>query len=641
MTRFKVEVVALTPEAEDAFWAAAEETPLRNVLDPARYRLLRPLTDRQADLPLRNFAPRLIQQRYVTPGTHLYLPPGPEQAVPPPEPDPAVEQPPRKARGGQQRKGTRLNVRVVDGSSQRPEKARFGEVRPSAITEREATELAYLREISRVASLLRVGLSVLVVCEKIIVGHLWEQMVTGADRRAVPLEVDMEPDSAQDESGGMFGGLGATPSFRARQLARLRELLRTQKEGDVVVIPHLDLLAGGSDASLAMETREIVELVFRTEGIMLAFVDPTLTLPEVVAERFSVRVTIAGSPRMVVNDQGEECGLERVLVTQAEADRFAGFDETDFYKYVGGMNPVRLRQAMAYAYAAHEGNEGATVAELRDTVRAFKAQTSANFEVPNVTFRDIGGYDDVKNEIKDAIDLLLRSTNVEERLRSELIPRGFIFYGPPGTGKTLFAKAIANEMDATIQVVSGPEVTNMYVGESERRVRELFAEARRNAPSVLVFDEFDSIAGQRSGWTDGGARAGNAVVAQILTEMDGFRPDVPMLVIGTTNRIDIIDEALLRPSRFQAIPIQLPDGDTRRQIIEVHRRNFEVDLEPGVLELLTEATEGRNGDEIRSIFRDAYRREKQRGIPADTFQLGELAGRLQRAERERRNRGGV
>src|SRR5215208_962862 len=99
---------------------------------------------------------------------------------------------------------------------------------------------------------------------------------------------------------------------------------------------------------------------------------------------------------------------------------------------------------------------------------------------------------------------------ISERQRGDLIPRGFIFHGPPGTGKTLFAKAIANKLNATIQVVSGPEITDMYVGESERKVRELFAAARRNAPAVLVFDEFDSIATRRSGRDDGGSRAGNA-----------------------------------------------------------------------------------------------------------------------------------
>ena len=189
----------------------------------------------------------------------------------------------------------------------------------------------------------------------------------------------------------------------------------------------------------------------------------------------------------------------------------------------------------------------------------FKANNSATFELPNVSLDAIGGYDDVKVELQKALDIINGAISapggLSPQMRNELIPRGFIFHGPPGTGKTLFAKAVATAMGGTIQVVSGPEVTDMYVGESERKLRDLFAEARRNAPAVLVFDEFDSIAGKRTGRDDGGSRAGNAVVAQLLTELDGFRPEVPVLIIGTTNRIDIIDEALLRPSRFREIKI--------------------------------------------------------------------------------------
>ena len=216
-------------------------------------------------------------------------------------------------------------------------------------------------------------------------------------------------------------------------------------------------------------------------------------------------------------------------------------------------------------------------------------------------------------------------------MRNELIPRGFIFHGPPGTGKTLFAKAIATEIGGTIQVVSGPEVTDMYVGESERKLRELFAEARRNAPAVLVFDEFDSIAAKRTGRDDGGSRAGNAVVAQLLTELDGFRPEVPVLIIGTTNRIDIIDEALLRPSRFRAIKIGLPEepgsaqGDRPHPCASISRWTCGDEL----LDAIANATNGMNGDEIRSIFRDAKANElvgdRRR---ANARVLGEMVGRL-------------
>jgi transitional endoplasmic reticulum ATPase len=192
-------------------------------------------------------------------------------------------------------------------------------------------------------------------------------------------------------------------------------------------------------------------------------------------------------------------------------------------------------------------------------------------------------------------------------------------------------------LNATIQVVSGPEITDMYVGESERKVRELSAEARRNAPAVLVFDEFDSIATRRSGRDDGGSRAGNAIVAQILTEMDGFRPDVPMLVIGTTNRLDILDDALLRPSRFQALGIGLPSLTARRSIAEVHARHFRVEVAPELLDVIAAATDGLNGDEIRSLFRDACVGLFCQDPPilVDARRLGWLVGRIRQSLEQR------
>ncbi|NEO73338.1 ATP-binding protein, partial [Moorena sp. SIO3H5] len=341
----------------------------------------------------------------------------------------------------------------------------------------------------------------------------------------------------------------------------------------------------------------------------------------------------SGVSRTVVYPNGEEKSIGRALVTADEAAHFQDFDPEGLYKNVAGMNPIRLRHAIKYAVQEQAGTEKVPVTRLYQAIRAFKAQTSVNFEVPDVTFANIGGYEQVKGELNKAIRLMTGSYDLpNEQLRRELIPRGFIFHGPPGTGKTLFAKAIANQLNATIQVVSGPEVTDMYVGESERKVRELFAEARRNAPAVLVFDEFDSIATKRSGRDDGGTRAGNAIVAQILTEMDGFRPDVPMLVIGTTNRLDIIDEALLRPSRFKAIAIGRPNLRARRAIAQVHAQHFNIELSSELLELIATETEGMSGDDIRSIFRDAYvglHCEKP-PRPVDAHRLGELVGLLRK-----------
>lgn len=500
---------------------------------------------------------------------------------------------------------------------------------PARLDDATAVRLAYSLEIEQVASFLRTGLSALVYCDKLVVEHLWRPIATQANLGAVLLEVPEE-----DEGGLMPRGL------RQRQLAELRKLMRDLKQGDVLIIPHLDLLAGGSEANLPGEARELTELLYSaSDRLLLAFSDRSVVIPEVLAARFAVRAMIVGVPRAVPDSGGEPRLLGDALVTANEAAHFTGYTAEGLYKNVSGMNPVRLRQAIAYAVQEHAAGGGAPVPvdRLIQAIRAFKAQTSANFEVPNVSFADIGGYEDVKAELGRALSLMTGSYNLPEGLQRELIPRGFIFHGPPGTGKTLFAKAIASQLNATIQVVSGPEITDMYVGESERKVRELFAEARRNAPAVLVFDEFDSIATRRSGRDDGGSRAGNAIVAQILTEMDGFRPDVPMLVIGTTNRLDIIDDALLRPSRFQAIGIGLPSPTARRSIAQVHSRHFRVEVAPELLDVIAAATDGLNGDEIRSLFRDAcvglYCQDPP--IPVDARRLGWLVGRIRQALEQR------
>ncbi len=500
---------------------------------------------------------------------------------------------------------------------------------PTDISEKDAVRLAYAQEIDSTASFLRAGLSVLVRCEKLVVEHLWREMAQRANLTPIELTV---PD---EEEGSMM-----PRSLRQRQLATLKNLIKDLKVGDILVIPHLDLLAGGSDTNLPTESRELIELVYKqSDRLMLAFADRSQDIPEVLAARFAVRLLISGVSRTVIIYPNEEPkNIGKALVTQDEADHFEDFDPEGLYKNIAGMNPIRLRHALKYAVQEVAGQKKVPVTRLYQAIRAFKAQTSLNFEVPDVTFDDIGGYEQVKAELNKALRLMTGSYNLpNEQLRRELIPRGFIFHGPPGTGKTLFAKAIANQLNANIQVVSGPEVTDMYVGESERKVRELFAEARRNAPAVLVFDEFDSIATKRSGRDDGGTRSGNALVAQILTEMDGFRPDVPMLVIGTTNRLDIIDEALLRPSRFKAIAINRPDLPARRAITKVHAQHFNIEVSSELIEVIAAETKGMSGDDLRSLFRDAcvglYCEEPPR--PADAQRFGELVGLLRKAATDR------
>jgi transitional endoplasmic reticulum ATPase len=509
---------------------------------------------------------------------------------------------------------------------------------PRELTDAEAVRIAYREIATKAGAYLDAGLSVLIRCDKLLVENLARQ-ITGHSGRT-PRVVEAPP-AAPDPAG-------IQPTRRQQALLALQQAVRTANPAtDVVLVAHLDLLAGGADAALGAEARELTDVLYEPvtapdgsradDCVLLAFVDPSLVIPEVLANRFAVRLAVDTLPREVPTADGGTMPIGVALVTAGEAAVFAGFDPVGLYKHVAGMNAIRLRHAIRFAVHVHRGT-GAPFGRLVEELRVFKAATSTrSFEVPNVRFDQIGGYADVRAEMRRALTLIAGTRDMSDELRSELAPRGFIFHGPPGTGKTLFAKAVATALEGTILVVSGPEVTDMYLGESERRVREIFAEARRNAPSVVVFDEFDAIAGRRTGHSDGGSRAGNAIVAQLLTEMDGFRGAVQVLVIGTTNRLDIIDNALLRPSRFRPVRIDLPDLEACRAIAEVHAGHFGIDVTPEVLDAIAQATLGMNGDEIRSIFRD-LRADQVLGTAGGLSvprHLGILVGRLRRTAQER------
>jgi transitional endoplasmic reticulum ATPase len=579
--------------------------PFREALDSAGCLLTEPLSPETGALPLRAVHVTWIDPATLPDGRPRYRPLGPARPVVP---------------VAQEAEHRRQAPAAGEGGPQP------GWSRPAELTDEHATQAAYYRQIDEVASFLRADLSVLVVCEKAVVQHLAAHMVRTAGREAQVIQAPPSgaESDAPDAEQSPFPVIGAPASLGQREMAQLRDQFRALKDGQVLVIPHLDLLAGGAEgfAPASTDVRELTELLYGSDkAVILAFTDPSMSIPEVLAARFSRRLSIEGSDRLIVQPDGDDVPIEYVLVTEAEAARFRGIDDSDLYKHVAGLNPVRIRQAMRYATHVHQGNPRPTAHDLHDTIRTFKAHLATGFQIPDTTFEQIGGYQEVKEQLMEALRIMEQVRNLPDDnadLKASLVPRGFIFHGPPGTGKTLFAKAVASQMRGTIQVVSGPEVTSKWVGEGERKVRDLFAEARRNAPSVIVFDEFDSIAARRSsGMEDGGSRAANAMVAQILTEMDGFRPDVSMIVIGTTNRLDIIDRALLRPSRFRSFHIDLPDVEARQQIIWVHARNHRIEMSDELAEAIARATEGWNGDELRSLFRDAYVAKWLRGDKTD------------------------
>jgi transitional endoplasmic reticulum ATPase len=223
-------------------------------------------------------------------------------------------------------------------------------------------------------------------------------------------------------------------------------------------------------------------------------------------------------------------------------------------------------------------------------------------EVPHVSWDDIGGLEKAKQELIEAVEWPLKYPEMF-KVVSIKPPRGILLFGPPGTGKTLLAKAIASESEANFISIKGPEMLSKYVGESERAVRETFRKAKQAAPTVIFFDEIDSITPQRSTVSD--THVSERVVSQILTELDGVEELKDVVIVAATNRPDMVDPALLRPGRFdRLIYIKPPAKEGREKIFEIHLKGKP--LAEGInLSELAELTEGYVGADIEGICREA------------------------------------
>src|SRR5262245_11145318 len=427
---------------------------------------------------------------------------------------------------------------------------------PQELTAEQAVEAAYAAELAEAASRLQRGLPVLIECDKDLSPYLYANLRNRLKQSGLQcLYLDGRP--KQQTPDAMACG------FMGTMLAQLRDAVRGAVERRVLVLPHLDLLTT-SQGGLTAEAREVIPLLYENpELVWLGFKDPTFPLPRVIENLFPHRISLVGLARPRL----------RHLVTQKEARKFGRqFNPWALYKHVSGMNAVRLRKLLATL----EGED--YPADPHRAYRQIRQVTmSGQLEIPQVDLEgDIGGYAKVKKrlraEILDVLAFKEGITEAEDITRlEELIPRGMIFWGPPGTGKTLFAKAMATAIGAALTVVSGPELKSKWVGESEENLRQIFHRARQSAPAIIVFDELDSFAAARGTYEGSGVE--HSMVNQLLTEMDGFHREELVFVVGTTNFVEALDPALMRPGRFEFhLCIPYPDMEDRRDILQIYDR---------------------------------------------------------------------
>ncbi len=246
-----------------------------------------------------------------------------------------------------------------------------------------------------------------------------------------------------------------------------------------------------------------------------------------------------------------------------------------------------------------------TMADFQEALKEVEpsALREVLVEVPEITWNDVGGLENVKEELREAVEWPLKYPEVFAQLNATP-PKGLLLYGPPGTGKTLLAKAVANESQANFISVKGPELLNKFVGESEKAVREVFRKARQASPCIIFFDEIDSVAPVR-GSSAGDSQVTERVISQFLTELDGLEELRNVVIIAATNRPDIIDSAVLRPGRFdRLLYVPPPDLEARKQIFSIRTKKTPLG-EDVKLDELARLTEGYTGADIASVCNTA------------------------------------
>jgi transitional endoplasmic reticulum ATPase len=460
-----------------------------------------------------------------------------------------------------------------------------------------------------------------------------------------------------NETGAHFisiNGPEIMSKFYGESEARLREIFKEAEENSpsIIFIDELDAIAPKrSEVTGEVERRVVSQLLALMDGLKsrgqvivigatnrIDAVDPALRRPG----RFDREIRI-GVPDRNGRKEVLQIHTRRMpLLDDVDLDELAnithGFTGADLAALCREAAMNALRRFLPKMDLEKETIPAEVLEELKvtreDFMNALKVvQPSALreviLEIPNVRWEDIGDLEQVKQELREAVEWPLKYPDIFKRLGIKP-PRGILLYGPPGTGKTLLAKAVANESEANFISVKGPEILSKWVGESEKAVREIFQRAREAAPCIVFFDELDAIAPRRGLHTDSGVT--DRIVNQLLTEMDGMQILKDVVVIGATNRPDILDPAMLRPGRFdRVIFVPPPDVGGRYQIFQIHTK--EMPLADDVdLRRLAEMTEGYTGADIEALCREAALNAARENLNIDKVYMRHFLAALEKVK---------
>jgi len=458
-----------------------------------------------------------------------------------------------------------------------------------------------------------------------------------------------------NETGAHFitiNGPEIMSKFYGESEARLREVFQEAEQNapSIIFIDELDAIAPKrSEVTGEVERRVVSQLLTLMDGLKsrgqvivigatnrIEAIDPALRRPGRFDREIRIGVPDRNGRKEILQIHTRRMPLDSDVNLDELADITHGFVGADLAALCREAAMNALRRFLPQIDLEKEVIPAEVLEKIKvnreDFANAMKVvQPSALrevvLEIPNVRWDDIGGLESIKQELKEAVEWPLKYPDVFKRLGIRP-PRGILLYGPPGTGKTLLAKAVATESEANFISVKGPEVLSKWVGESEKAVREIFRKARETAPCIIFFDELDSIAPRRGLHPDAGVT--DRIVNQLLTEMDGLQTLKGVVVIGATNRPDILDPALLRPGRFdRLLYVPPPDLEARYQIFKIHTREMPLD-DTVDLRKLAEMTEGYTGADIEAVCREAAMVAARENINIDKVSMRHFEAALQK-----------